>query len=145
MFRLLMICVFLSASCLAEDEISNASLETGGSINQNGDLVEESFIHNKANATIQILNKITAKAHYLNIPVKSKVVLGTLMIKVEDCWKSSSYELSENKILLNILEKKIGQKEYSPIFSGWMFSSSPGISSLEHSVYDVIAINCYGN
>ncbi len=112
-------------------------------INQDGEIVEENFIHDKKQATIQILNKITAKAQYIEIPVKSEVIFGTLIIKVNACWKASPYDLSENKILLNIAEKKIGQQEYKTIFNGWMFSSSPGISSLEHSVYDLIAINCY--
>jgi hypothetical protein len=138
MIKLLMIFTFFSFFALAQEDVQQA-------IGQESEFVEENFIHNKKNATIQILNKITAKAHYVNIPVKSKVVIGTIAIYVDDCWKSSPYELSENKILLNILEKKIGQKEYGPIFNGWMFSSSPGVSSLEHSVYDVIAINCFGD
>ena len=28
------------------------------------------------------------------------------------------------------------------IFSGWMFASSPGLSSLEHSVYDIWVRDC---
>ena len=30
------------------------------------------------------------------------------------------------------------------IFSGWMFASSPGLSALEHPVYDVWVIDCEG-
>ena len=111
--------------------------------NVDGELIEENFIHDKKTATIQILNKITAKSQYLDIPVKSQIIFGTIMINIEACWKASPYDLSENKILLNISEKKIGEQKYNNIFNGWMFSSSPGISSLEHSVYDVVAINCW--
>jgi len=28
------------------------------------------------------------------------------------------------------------------VFSGWMFASSPGLSALEHPVYDVWVIEC---
>ena len=28
------------------------------------------------------------------------------------------------------------------LFSGWMFASSPGLSALEHPVYDVWVIRC---
>ena len=28
------------------------------------------------------------------------------------------------------------------LFSGWMFASSPGLSALEHPVYDVWVIKC---
>jgi hypothetical protein len=125
MFKILLSVLLLSFSAIAEEQ------------------AEENFLHDKNNATIQVLNKITAKAQYFKIPVKSSINHGTLTIKVNSCWQASPYDLSENKILLEISEKKIGEKEYKTIFNGWMFSSSPGISSLEHSIYDVVAINCF--
>lgn len=104
---------------------------------------EDDFIHEKKTATVQILNKITAKIKFLEIPVDSEVIFNSIKIKALHCWKSSPYDLSENKILLNISEKKTGQQDYALIFNGWMFSSSPAISSMEHPVYDVVAINCH--
>lgn len=124
--------IFLSFNAFAE-EINDE---------ENDSAVEQEFVHNKANATVQILNKITAKTQYLKIPVNSNKVFGTLLINVKSCWKASPYEISENKILLHVLEKKNGEHKYKTIFEGWMFSSSPGISSLEHSVYDIAAIDC---
>ena len=106
-------------------------------------ITEEEFVNDQQVATIQVLNKITAKARYINIAVNSEAIVGTIKIKINTCWKSSPYDLLENKILLDIDEKKIGEENYENIFSGWMFSSSPGISSLEHAVYDVVAINCF--
>jgi hypothetical protein len=107
------------------------------------DITEEEFTHDKTYATIQVLNKITAKIKYLDIKVNSQTNFDTLKIKINHCWKSSPYDLSENKILLEIEEKKSDQTEYKQIFNGWMFSSSPAISSLEHPVYDIVAINCH--
>ena len=109
-------------------------------IQKEKELVEEKFIHAKKKSTLQILNKITAKSQYLEIPVNTRIVFSTLRITVFSCWKASPYDLVENKILLNVEENKGGN--YSTIFNGWMFSSSPAISSLEHSVYDLVAINC---
>jgi hypothetical protein len=114
---------FISSSCKAEPE-------------------EEEFIHYKNNAVIQIVNKITAKISYLKIPVNSEKLFNTLKIKAEVCWKSSPYDLTENKILLNIDEKKSGQSGFVNIFKGWMFFSSPAMSALEHPVYDIVAIDC---
>ena len=147
MTKLLLI-VFLLFSQLSiateqEEELLGENNPEEITANADGELIEENFIHDKKTATIQVLNKITAKSQYLDIPVKSQIIFGTIMINVEACWKASPYDLSENKILLNISEKKIGEQEYKNIFNGWMFSSSPGISSLEHSVYDVVAINCW--
>ena len=107
-------------------------------------ILEENFSQQETeNARIQILNKITAKTQYVEAPINSQVTFGTIKIIVLRCLKSSPYDPPENKILLDISEKKNGQTEYNNIFSGWMFSNSPSISSLEHAVYDVTAINCY--
>ncbi len=35
-----------------------------------------------------------------------------------------------------------GEEEAGPLFSGWMFASTPGLSALEHPVYDVWVIRC---
>lgn len=121
------------------EQSSNQEIEESSS--ENAD--EEAFIHNKHYAKVQILNKITAKTSYLDIKVGSEKIWGLIKIQVQTCWKSSPYELSENKILLDISEKKVGREEYSKIFTGWMFSSSPAISTMEHPIYDVVAINCY--
>lgn len=104
---------------------------------------DDNFIHNKNYATIQILNKITAKIKYLNIKIGAEALFDSLKIKALSCWKASPYDLSENKILLDISAKKVDTEEYQDIFKGWMFSSSPAISSLEHPIYDIVAINCY--
>lgn len=34
------------------------------------------------------------------------------------------------------------EEEAGPLFSGWMFASTPGLSALEHPVYDVWVIRC---
>ena len=33
-------------------------------------------------------------------------------------------------------------EENPELFSGWMYASSPGLSALEHPVYDVWVIRC---
>lgn len=121
------------------EQIDDAAVEEEQTTAENDD----NFINNKAYAKIQILNKITAKIKYLDVKVNSEVVFDSLKIKVNSCWKSSPYDLSENKILLEVLEKQVSNKEYHKIFEGWMFSSSPAISSMEHPIYDVVAVNCH--
>ena len=107
------------------------------------ELVEESNDQTTNKAKIQILNKITAKAQYVTVDINSEISFHTLKLKIFKCLKSSPYELSENKILMEIAEKKNGQEDENIIFDGWMFSSSPAISSLEHAVYDIVAIDCH--
>ena len=50
------------------------------------------------------------------VEVDSEEDFGLIKIKALSCWQSSPYDLSENKILLEISEKKIGMKEYQNIF-----------------------------
>lgn len=92
-------------------------------------------------AVLQCLNKITAKTSEINVKVGSEFVFDKLTIKVDKCWKSPAYQRPENKILLEVFETLTdGTKKL--IFYGWMFSSSPSISGLEHPVYDITAIAC---
>jgi hypothetical protein len=96
-------------------------------------------------AVIQALNKTTAKTSYLELKVGEKFNFGSIRITPHKCWQSPLSKKPENKILLEISDvKNEGDDKQieKRIFFGWMFSSSPSISGLEHPIYDVIAINC---
>jgi hypothetical protein len=141
MFKyLILLFLSLSMTSIAEDTVIETGIEAESPAQE---YVEATSEHKTKNAKVQILNKITAKSHYVEVPVNSQIIFGTIKIKIFNCLKSSPYDLLENKILLNISEKKIGQDDYSVIFNGWMFSSSPSITSLEHAVYDVTAVTCF--
>ena len=47
-----------------------------------------------------------------------------------------------SKIKIEDNKETYFDKEEIKIFSGWMFSSSPSISALDHAVYDVWVIDC---
>jgi len=96
-------------------------------------------------AVVQALNKTTAKTSILNLKIGEKISFGSLKIIAHKCWQSPLEQKPENKILLEIFEfKNESEEKYSEkrIFYGWMFSSSPSISSLEHPIYDITALNC---
>ena len=95
---------------------------------------------------IQALNKITAES--LNIPAKirEQIIFGKILIEPQKCWQSPPDKRPENKILVKIHQITPEEEIIAePIFHGWLFSSSPSISSLEHPIYDVIAIKCVDN
>jgi hypothetical protein len=105
-------------------------------------------------AILQALNKVTAKTSMLSIKVGNQMVFDKLIIKVHKCWRAPLDQSPEDKILLEINENTLEKtyklpsepdEEKSPLFYGWMFSSSPSISGLEHPVYDIIAIDCKFN
>lgn len=97
---------------------------------------------NKANiVVIQALNKITAKTYTYEVKIGDEMTFERLVIKPLFCWKSSPAEIPENKVLIKITENKL-DKTKDEIFYGWMFSSSPGLSSLEHPMYDITIVDC---
>lgn len=87
------------------------------------------------------LNKVTGSTSRLESPVGVVTRFGTLEIVARRCWKSPPDEQPENAGLLEVYELKPGEAP-EKIFLGWMFSSSPGLSSLEHAVYDITVMSC---
>jgi hypothetical protein len=87
------------------------------------------------------LNKVTAHAQTIEATIGSVVRFGTMEIVAHRCWKSAPDERPENAALLEISEVKQGEAP-TQIFLGWMFSSSPGLSALEHPFYDITVVKC---
>lgn len=90
---------------------------------------------------LQGLNKVTGHLSRLEGHNGKTVHFGNLDIIPRRCWVSSPEEQPENAALLEIWEMKPGEGPQR-VFMGWMFSSSPGLSGLEHPVYDISVISC---
>ena len=93
-------------------------------------------------ATLQALDKITARISSVEAPVGTVQSFGTLEITVNRCAFHPPEEPPENAAFISV--KDIGYAGQTPrdVFSGWMFSSSPAVSALEHPVYDIIVLSC---
>ena len=92
-------------------------------------------------AILQGLDKISARTSRIEAPVGSTVHFGTLSIAVRDCEQSPPEDPPENAAFLQIYETPPGE-DAKRLFSGWMFSSSPALSELQHPVYDVTVLAC---
>lgn len=90
---------------------------------------------------LQGLNKVTGHISKLEGPIGTVLTFDNLEIITRRCWKSPADERPENAALLEIRELKIGEAPRK-VFMGWMFSSSPGLSGLEHPVYDIAITAC---
>ena len=90
---------------------------------------------------LQGLNKITARISTFEAPVGETVGFGSLVIVTRVCHKTPPEEPPENTVFLEIAEQRPDEAAV-PLFSGWMFSSAPAISALEHPVYDVWVKDC---
>jgi len=94
-------------------------------------------------ALIQGLDKINARVSQFEAPVGQSVRFGTLSVVVRDCERSPPEERPENAAFVEVYETRPGEARQR-LFSGWMFSSSPALSALEHPVYDVNLLECKG-
>ena len=101
------------------------------------------FYSNIADSTTVLgaLNKVSGKISKIKIEDNNETYFGTLKIIVKTCNKSLPEDPPENSAFIQIWNQKM-DKEEKKIFSGWMFSSSPSISALDHAVYDVWVIDC---
>ena len=90
---------------------------------------------------VRILDKITADTRTFDLNIGKTVAYGSLRMRPMTCKKSPPIDEPESASFLQIWEKTPEAKD-EWIFSGWMFASSPSLSSMAHPVYDVWVIDC---
>ena len=88
------------------------------------------------------LDKLTGRISTMTVAVGQKAQFGILDVYVRVCYTHPPEEIPENAAFLEIVEKK--NRTEQKVFSGWMFSSSPALSAMEHPVYDIWVLKCQG-
>jgi hypothetical protein len=90
---------------------------------------------------LRALDKVTARTQDLFVPIDETAIFGSIAVRPRKCLKRPPEETPETSVFLEISE--MGEAEENlPLFTGWMFASSPAINALEHPVYDVWVIDC---
>lgn len=89
-------------------------------------------------AELRAIDRSTGRSYKLKVPLNQELSFSNLILNVKHCYKNPVDKKIENYAYLTIKDKIIN--EY--IFQGWMFSSSPSLSSLEHPINDVWLLNC---
>ena len=92
-------------------------------------------------AVLQALDKVVARTSELEAPLDKPVRFGTLRIVVRACHAAPPEEPPENAAFLEIDEVHHEQRAVR-LYTGWMFSSTPGLAALEHPVYDIWVLAC---
>ena len=93
-------------------------------------------------ARLQALDKITSRISSVDAPVGASRFFGTLEVMVNRCAFHPPEEPPENAAFITIHDRGYNGLEPKLIFSGWMFSSSPAVSAIEHPVYDLTLLAC---
>jgi hypothetical protein len=92
-------------------------------------------------ATLQGLDKVTARISTIDAPIGQVVRFGTLDITVAQCIKKPPDQPPETAAFLTVFDNRPGGQRVK-IFSGWMFASSPALNAMEHPVFDVWVLDC---
>ena len=89
-------------------------------------------------AEIRAIDRITGRSFKLKVPIDTEVTFSHLVINIKYCYKNPIDKEIENFAYLIVKDKLLNNL----IFEGWMFSSSPSLSSLEHPINDIWLLNC---
>jgi len=87
------------------------------------------------------LDKITGVTTTFEIPIGQERRFGTLVVKPDVCYSRPVTEAPKTTSFVEVdqLESGLDRRQ---IFSGWMFAESPGLSGVEHPIYDVWLAGC---
>lgn len=91
--------------------------------------------------TLGGLDKVSARVVTIEAEVGQTTHFGTLEIIVRACRQHRPEESPENAAFLDVWDIKPGKPAQS-VFRGWMFSSSPALSAMEHPIYDIWVLSC---
>lgn len=88
---------------------------------------------------LRTMDKITGRVQKIKVSVGKQTKVNSLTVLVEKCLKRPPEETPENAAFLTIMDEDNPEKS---VFHGWMFSSNPALSAMEHPVYDIWVVEC---
>ena len=94
----------------------------------------------KKYANFKLLDKISNKLVEKSIKVNESDFIETLNIKVYACLTEPPNEIPEDYVLIEV--KDNFQEQEISIYKGWMISSSPDVTPIEHPIYDLWLLGC---
>lgn len=96
-------------------------------------------------ARLQSIDKVTARTLTFEVNVGSTVKFGSLYIKLQACRKAPDIEEPESAAFMQVWEvsdEGTDREKANWVYSGWMFASSPGLTAMDHPIYDVWVLGC---
>jgi len=87
------------------------------------------------------LDKITGRIIAFDVQIDETVQFGALQVTPRVCNTRPPTEPAQTTGFVEVDEITL-QNEIRRLFTGWMFAASPGLSAIEHPVYDVWLVDC---
>lgn len=149
-----------ASAALAVVAFATGILPAGTAFSQS-EVTPEDFVPRQV-AVLGALDKITARERELVIPVGTSERFYGLTVMVRSCQSTTVSTTPQNAAFLEIADDsrygRVGNTPASvkgkpekpnqgtsakpPLFTGWMFSASPSLSSMEHPIYDIVLKTC---
>jgi hypothetical protein len=89
------------------------------------------------------LDKITGRIVSFEVTVDETVQFGSLQLTPRVCYSRPSTEAPRTTAFIEVGEVDAAN-QLSDVFDGWVFASSPGLSAIDHPVYDIWLTECKG-
>lgn len=101
-------------------------------------------------ATLRGLDKVTAQTRDFTVMLDEPTRFGTLtIVMATPCAKRPPERTPETWVGLEIsdpqLDRDGNEVGQMTVYRGWMLAESPGVSPLDHQVYDVWPLACHGS
>lgn len=87
------------------------------------------------------LDKITGLTTTFEAKIGEQKRFGGLYVKADACYTRDVTEEPKTTSFVEVEEIE-SDNSRKKIFSGWMFAESPGLSAVEHPIYDVWLTGC---
>lgn len=108
-------------------------------------LLVASFVFAADIETSQVMlrgvDKVTGRTSTMVADIGEATSFGNLTILVQKCSKKPPEETPENAAFL-LIEERDREGGQNIVFNGWMFSSNPALSAMEHPIYDIWVLEC---
>jgi hypothetical protein len=87
------------------------------------------------------LDKITGRIITFEVLIDETVQFGALQVTPRVCNTRPPTEPAQTTGFVEVDEITLNN-EIRRLFTGWMFAASPGLSAIEHPVYDIWLVDC---
>lgn len=89
-------------------------------------------------AAIRGLDKVTGMTQDFQLQAGQSIEFGRLEVRLAECRYPAADPSSDAYAELTVIDKRAN----NTVFSGWMIASSPALSAMDDSRYDVWVVSC---